>query len=98
MSYENTPKQEWIEDPKGVKSESYIDLIFNHYADGQHWLHAGLRFDGCVHFTRAYNSPFPKENDDDQDYIHICDIDEMIKQLTLLKQAALKHFGEDWPR
>lgn len=89
------PLEEWIDDPKGDKGEGWIDLIYQSYKDGSHWVNAGVKFDGCVHFRKAYNSPFPKE-DEDQDYIHICDIDEMIKQLTLLKEAASKHFGEDW--
>lgn len=98
MNHEVTPKEEWIDDPNGKKSEAWIDLIFNHYADGTHWVHAGIKFDGCVHLRKAYNSPFPKNGDreEDQDYIHICDIDEMIKELTLLKEMAIKHFGNDW--
>jgi len=90
---------EWIEDPKGNKSEAWIDLIYNHYKDGMHWVHAGVKRDGCIHLRKAYNIPFPQTNEeieDNSDYIHICDIDEMIEQLTKLKEVALKHFGSDW--
>lgn len=90
------PLEEWIDDPDGNKSEGSIDLIYQSYKNGEYWIHADVRFDGCVHLRKAYNSPFPKE-DEDQDYIHICDIDEYVKQLLLLKEAALKHFGNIWP-
>lgn len=88
---------EWVDDPKGHKSAAWIDLIYQYYKDGQHWMQASVKFDGCIHLRKAYNTPFPKD-DDDQDYIHICDIDEQIKLLTLLKEAAIKHFGEGWDK
>ena len=73
--------------------------------DGWYW--AQVRFDGCIHFYRAYNYPIPDDAtdvpDDDgpargfmTDYIHICDIDEEIDRLQRLKAAAIAHFGEDW--
>lgn len=88
------PIEEWTKDPNSIESQGWIDLIYQYYKDGQHWFHAGVKFDGCVHLRKAYNSPFPKE-DSDQDYTHICDIDEMIKMLTLLKEAAKKHFDNE---
>lgn len=99
MTKEDRPVNEWIEDPKGNKSEAWIDVIYNHYQDGMHWVHAGIKFDGCIHLRKAYNMPFPQaptEMEDNSDYIHICDIDEMIEELLKLKEIALKHFGEDW--
>lgn len=91
------PISEWIEDPKGNKSEAWIDVIYNHYKDGSHWVHVGINFDGGVHLRKAYNTPFPQDKEDEmEDYIHICDIDEMIEQLLKLKEIALKHFGSDW--
>lgn len=95
MDIDLIAKEEWINAPNEQQSESWINLIYKYYPNGQHWIHAGVKFDGCVHLRKAYNLPFPK-NDDDQDYIHICDIDEMIKILTLLKEAAIKRFGEEW--
>ena len=32
----------------------------------------------------------------DKDYIHICDVDDMIARLVKLKEMAKAHFGEDW--
>jgi len=96
MATEDKPISEWIEEPKGNKSEAWVDLIYNHYQDGTHWVHAGIKVDGCIHLRKAYNMPFPQTHEDNSDYIHICDIDEMIEQLMKLKEAALKHFGSDW--
>lgn len=89
------PIYDWADDPKGSKCDGSIDLIYCHYKDGQHYDHASVKFDGCIHLRRAYNAPFPKD-DEDQDYIHICNIDEYIKQLVSLKEKAIEHFGEDW--
>ena len=88
--------EEWKIDPAGTINEAWIDLIYQYYSSGQHWVKASVRFDGCIHFRKAYNTPFP--DDEDQDYIHICDIDEMIKQLTLLKEKGIEHFGQGWGR
>jgi len=52
---------------------------------------ASIRFDGCIHFNKHYD-------DADHDYIHICDVDEMIKTLQDIKQKSLDMFGSDWPK
>lgn len=52
---------------------------------------ADVKFDGCIHFNRHYDST-------DSDYIHICDVDEMIKTLQDIKQKALDTFGDQWPK
>jgi len=85
----------WIDDPKGYKNEAWISLIYQHCKDGTYWICAGVKFDGCIHYRKSCNQPFPHDKED-EDYIHICDIDEMIKSLTLLKEAAIQHFGKDW--
>ena len=38
------------------------------------------------------------DDDDNVDYMHVCDIDEMIERLTELREMARVHFGEHWPR
>ena len=64
--------------------------------DPEGWYYAIVRFDGCIHFNRCYNEP-ESFNDSMTNYLHICDIDEIINRLQELKKAALKHFGENWP-
>lgn len=86
----------WIDEPGGTKARHWIDLI-----DPEGWYKASVKWDGCVHFRRAYNLPYPHpEGDDDafEDYIHICDLDEFIARLQALKQKAIEHFGGDWPQ
>lgn len=67
--------------------------------DPDGWYDAVVKWDGCIHFRRYFNDPMdhPNRKSEDQDYLHICDIDETIKRLQSLKEAALNHFGM-WPR
>jgi len=97
----------WKEDPNGKKEDYWIDLIYQEdWEEGDnHYWHATVKSDGCIHLDHAGNEPFNKfqnagsanrpENSAD-DYIHICNIDEVIDKLTKLKEAAIKHFGENW--
>lgn len=59
--------------------------------DGCMNLEADVRFDGCVHLRRYYIRP---DFDDVADYIHICDVDELIALLTELRDKATEVFGE----
>ena len=70
--------------------------------DPEGWYSAIARFDGCVHFYHYGNiplssSPDRKDSACCDDYIHICDIDEMIERLQSLKKVAQEHFkGGEW--
>lgn len=67
--------------------------------DPDGWWHADVRFDGCIHLYRAYNSPLKEDETTDQrptddphyelDYLHICDLDETIERLKALKAKIL---------
>ena len=59
------------------------------------WYTADVRFDGCVHLRHCFNEPNSFESSA-SDYIHICDLDEIIERLTALKKLALNHFGSNW--
>ena len=92
-------KHNWIPRPGGTSGERWIDLISEDTANGMsddHWRGASVKWDGCVKYSRFFNGPGP--NSKDADDIHICDIDEEIEWLKSLKEAALAHFGKDWPR
>jgi hypothetical protein len=57
-----------------------------------------VKFDGCINFTRyenGYNAESP-EGLGDEDYIHICDVDEMIKLLEEIKQKASNYFNNEY--
>jgi hypothetical protein len=72
-------------------SEAWLTL-----RDPEGWMDVGVKFDGCVHLRKYYNRPRHLQTDeDDQDYIHICDIDDMIETLQKIKKAATEHF-EEW--
>ena len=67
--------------------------------DPEGWYSARVKFDGCVDFMRYHNWPkdaAPAGREEDVDYIHICDVDDMIARLQAIKEAAKKHFKE-WP-
>ena len=68
--------------------------------DPDGWYSASIKFDGCIHYHRYYNSPMdtPDRDEEDVDYIHICDIDGEIERLRSLKLMALGFFGSKWPR
>ena len=89
---ENKNKDHW--------KDHWVDLVLNE--DGCHWYKAAVKWDGCIHFNRAYNEPFnnnPRDSDN-EDYIHICDIDEYIEILQKLKVKAIEYFKKHerkWP-
>lgn len=73
-----------------------------HFNDGEGWFEAEVRWDGCTHLYRHFNLPWgedPRNDDaDNTDYLHICDIDDMIDRLQALKEMARQHFKGNWPR
>jgi hypothetical protein len=68
--------------------------------DPNGWFKAIVTTDGCIHLNRYHNIPLPEVEDERQltDYLHICDLDDMIARLQSLKTVAQAHFGEEWPR
>lgn len=54
--------------------------------DGEHagtpYMKASLKNDGCVDFRRVYNIGSATE---DADYLHICDLDQLIADLIALR-------------
>ena len=82
----------WIKDPASHEGSMTI-------ADPDGWFKAQVRWDGCVHLNIASNTPFtePDRRTDCDDYIHICELDDMITRLQSIKTIAIEHFGEWWP-
>lgn len=66
--------------------------------DPEGWYYAVVKWDGCIHFNRYYNAPKDEQEKDseDNDYLHICSVDDMVKRLQALKEEAVKHFGDGW--
>ena len=64
------------------------------------WYTAICKWDGCVHFYRYHNVPYPQPEDDKMaldDYIHYCSLDEEIERLTKLRDKAREFFeDEEW--
>lgn len=70
---------------KEISHESWLEL-----EDKESLNKAGIRSDGCIHFY-IYDCDAK-----DHDYIHICELDRLISQLTEMRESARKYFGEDW--
>ena len=51
------------------------------------WLRASVKWDGCVNLTRVYNAP-PGWDGSKEEHTHICDLEELIKQLQDLAAAT----------
>ena len=88
--------ESWQVDEKEMQSESIANFI-----SSEGWYRAYVKWDGCIEFYRAFNVPFTLQEADhvlveDEDQIHICDIDETIELLQGLKKVAIEKFGE-WP-
>src|SRR6266702_4209015 len=62
--------------------------------DPEGWRSATVKWDGCVNYSRYFNTPKGMDvgNDEDCDSIHICSIDEEIARLQALKRVAYNYF------
>ena len=97
-------KHEWTIDAKKT-ADHWLELTGGDARSPEDvWYSVVAKWDGCVDFRRYYNDPngSPNRKADDSDYIHICDIDEMIADLQEIKRMAQEHFagksGEGyWP-
>jgi hypothetical protein len=94
----------WKNDPRGKAEEHWLDVISDDI-DGSPWYQASIKWDGCVDLNIAGNLPFSSENGFANqarkegacdNYVHICDLNNLIGRLTSLRDTAKKHFGDDW--
>jgi len=92
-------KMEWKRDTEYENVAHFARLILDD--DGDNWYKCSVKWDGCIHFYRAYNNPFNHDvKKIDTDYIHICNLDEYIEILTKLRETAKEYFanhGREWP-
>ena len=52
-----------------------------------------VRADGCVHIERFHNGSIDESN---RDYLHICELDDFIKELEEVKKKAIEYY-KIWP-
>lgn len=81
------------------KEESHIKFV-----DRGHGFIAVAKFDGCIHLNHSNEVCWEDGEeekilqDDQTQYLHICDVDQMIDFLTKLREQAKSHFGQNWPK
>lgn len=99
---EEETKPYWLEIKGDDGSKSWSARESEKNANPIYPYGASVKFDGCIHFwTWANGKGYGHECEDKCDccenYLHICDIDQMIEILQTLKKKAKEHFGEKWP-
>ena len=81
------------------KNEANMTVV-----DKERGIKATARFDGCIHLDTSNIVDWDDEDEEsvfndpnNTGYLHICNIDNMIRFLTELKKHAESHFGPNWP-
>ena len=67
--------------------------------DPEGYYEAVVKWDGCVHLY-MHDSPIGEDDEGEDggtEYLHICELDELIDRLQALKEIALQHFKGNWP-
>jgi hypothetical protein len=58
-----------------------------------------LKWDGCVDYRKGSNGVKPSEDyivgSNNVDYMHICDLDDLIAKLQALRELGRKHFNNE---
>ncbi len=68
------------------------------YSADVHGWRAYVKWDGCIDLEFFHNGTNPlDENVDDRDYLHICNLDDLIRRLEGLRRIATGRYGEEWP-
>lgn len=60
------------------------------------WYEIYAKSDGCIHLSKSNNHPFPNPDQEEVDYIHICNLDNYIKMLQELRKKCIQKFGQSW--
>jgi hypothetical protein len=81
---------------KTLQAENHILIIESDLKDELY----GIRFDGCIHIEHWSNGSKHDNiiDNDDRDYLHICDLHGFIETLQQIESEAKKHFGDKWPK
>jgi hypothetical protein len=85
--------------PSWQKRDESDEIVLRLRNGGQcpdaYW-RADVMWDGCIDLYRMYNGGDWNDENALIDYLHICDLDDLITRLGVLKRMALEYFGEDW--
>ena len=88
----------WKPEPDGTAEDHWIDLTTKQEETYRDHMTASVKWDGCIHLNiYEYTDRIGKGEVEEHVYLHICDLDGLIKTLENLREAAKSHFGEGWP-
>lgn len=88
----------WVDKPLGTKADHWIDLIYKEDGQNDWWVECSVKSDGCIHYNQCSNLPFGDvdQEENDIEYLHICDLDNFIERMIKLRDKAKEHFGDKW--
>lgn len=86
------PVWEEIESEYDNRKE-YVQRLPEGQNAGEPFLKASVRNDGCVDFRQVHNIGFVTQ---DEDYLHICSLDQMIVDLLALRMIQEGLEQEGW--
>jgi hypothetical protein len=88
----------WQKEPPKDGDDQDYGVTFR---DPDGWWRARTDWQGCTHLYSYANVPYQDGQDEDEgdhpqlvNYLHICDIDDLVARLHALKAAAQAHFIE----
>lgn len=89
---EQINREKW----SGENNAISLRLTDEEYGDTE----AHIKWDGCIDYRQysngfSPNDPESIEKAENCDYIHICDIDQMILKLQEIKKVAEQHFSKN---
>jgi hypothetical protein len=90
---ENIRIPQWEEVPSEYDNrKEYVQRLPEGQHAGEPYLKASLRSDGCTDYRQVHNIGFVTQ---DEDYLHICDLDQLIADLIALRmiQQVLEQDG-----
>lgn len=80
------------------KTEDSTNEYILSLVDPDGWYSVRVKWDGCVDFRQYFTVPLgspDRSPDDNEDYMHICDVDDLIDLLQSIKAKGNLHFGDN---
>ena len=72
------------------KYNSVKEYVYRDEDDGQVWMSASVKWDGCLELRRFFNVPYPQKDEHPQmvDRIHICSLESFVDTVVSLERIS----------